>query len=149
MSIGMLHKAYIKMLLLQQEITAAVDFGPREMIANLLTGFTSEIVMWDATQLARELLPEVSLHFARVAGRGEVPVHILRYVVVRPTNDRFKLSEEALSSWLEENVGVQHEMQVETAALSFRKAIDRLSPEGRKRGNRHLSLLVKELHLAA
>lgn len=145
----MLHKAYIKMLLLRQEVAAAVDFGPREMIANLLTGFTSEIVMWDATQLARELLPEVSLHFARVAGRGEVPVHILRYVVVRPTNDRLKLSEEALEGWLKDNVGVQHEMQVEAAAQSFRNAINRLSPDGMKRGNRHLSLLVKELRLVA
>jgi hypothetical protein len=148
MSIETSRSVYRKMLLLQMEVTAANDLGPRGQLADVLTGMDVEIVMWDASQLARELLPEISLHYSRIQARGESQIHILRYVVVRPDNERIKLSEQALESWLMDNVGVQREMQLESAAQSIRKAVSALKPEAQKRCRRHLTLLLKELLLA-
>lgn len=133
------------MLLLQAEVVASVDAGPKAQIATALTNITVGIAMWDATSLSRELLPEISLHFSRMQARGQVPFHNLHYVLVRSTNEVVAVTEQALESWLMENAGVQRELQVETAVSSIRKVIDSLSQESKKKAYRHLRLLSQEL----
>jgi len=141
----MLRETYRKILLLRQEVVAAVDSGPKGSLAKVFKDTDVHVVMWDAVSLAREMLPEVSLHFARLQPRNEPQVHALKYVVVRTTNEVLIPTEHALDSWLMDNAGVQREMQVETAITSIRKVIDTLSPDVKKRAYRHLRLLNQEL----
>jgi hypothetical protein len=141
----MLRETYRKVQLLRQEVVAAVDSGPKGSLAKVFKDTDVHVVMWDAVSLARELLPEVSLHFARLQARNEPQVHALKYVVVRTTNEVIIPTEHALDSWLMDNAGVQREMQVETAITSIRKVIDTLSPDVKKRAYRHLRLLNQEL----
>lgn len=137
-------RTYSKILMLQQEVVAAVNHGPRRHLADVLH-VDGDVVMYDASHLARELLPEASLHFSRVYARGEPICHTLRYVVVRATNEVIMITESALDSWLMSNAGVQREMQLVTAIELIRKSIASLSPEQQKRAYRHLRLLNQEL----
>jgi len=134
-----------KMALLRQEVVAAIDHGPRGHIASVLRDVSVSVVMWDAQSLAREILPELSLHFSRVIIKGEPVSHALHYVLVRSTNEVIDITEPALESWLLDNAGVQREMQLTTAIESIRMTIDSLSPESKKRAYRHLRLLNQEL----
>lgn len=144
-----LDPVYLKMAMLRQEIVAAVDHGPRKSLASSLTVLDSMIVMWDATQLARELLPELSLHYSRSVPSSKSPTHTLHYVVVRRDNDVIDVTESALDSWLTTNAGVQRKMQLGTALQVVRHSIESLSQEKRKSANRHLTLLSKLLDLGS
>jgi len=141
----MLRETYRKMVILRQEVVAAVDHGPKGHVASVLAGTNVQVAMWDVNSLVRELLPEVSLHSSRVQPKGEPPFHNLQYVLLRDTNEVVLANEQALESWLMDNAGVQREMQVETAITSIRKLVDSLSPESKKRAFRHLRLLNQEL----
>jgi hypothetical protein len=133
------------MMLLHQEVCAAIAFGPRKQLADVLLGASGLVVMWDASQLARELLPEVSLHFSRMMAKGEPMCHTLHYVLVREKNEVVDITEPALESWLESNVGGRRERQLSAAIELFRNAAADLEPDSRKRAYRHIRLLNQEL----
>jgi hypothetical protein len=139
------HRIKEKVLLLRSEVRAAIAHGPRKQLADVLLGASGLVVMWDATQLARELLPELSLHFSRMMAKGEPMCHTLHYVLVRDLDEVIEVTEPALDSWLESNVGGQRERQLSTAIELFRQAATDLQPDGRKRAFRHIRLLNQEL----
>lgn len=139
------HRIKEKVLLLRSEVKAAIAHGPRKQLADVLLGASGLVVMWDATQLARELLPELSLHFSRMMAKGEPMCHTLHYVLVRELDEVIEITEPALDSWLESNVGGQRERQLSTAIELFRQAATDLQPDGRKRAFRHIRLLNQEL----
>jgi hypothetical protein len=134
-----------KMVLLYKEVKAAIAHGPRKQLADVLLGASGLVVMWDATPIARELLPELSLHFSRMMVRGDPTLHTLHYVLVRETDEVVEITELALESWLESNVGGQRERQLSAAIELFRQAAVDLEPDGRKRAFRHIRLLNQEL----
>lgn len=139
------HRIKEKVLLLRSEVKAAIAHGPRKQLADVLLGASGLVVMWDATQLARELLPELSLHFSRMMAKGEPMCHTLHYVLVRDLDEVIEITEPALDSWLESNVGGQRERQLSAAIELFRQAATDLQPDGRKRAFRHIRLLNQEL----
>lgn len=134
-----------KVMLLRSEVRATIAHGPRKQLADVLLGANGLVVMWDASQLARELLPEISLHFSRMMAKGEPMCHTLHYALVRKTGEVIQITEPALDSWLESNVGGQREMQLSAAIELFRQAATDLQPDGRKRAFRHIRLLNQEL----
>jgi len=133
------------MVLLRQEVVAALDHGPRRRLANVFKDARVKVVLWDATPLVRELLPELSLHFSRVRLKDGSQFDNLEYVLVRDTNEVLDPTETALSNWLMDNAGVQRETQLDTAIKSIRSLVINLSPDGQKRAYRHLRLLNQEL----
>lgn len=139
------HRIKEKVLLLRSEVKAAIAHGPRKQLADVLLGASGLVVMWDATQLARELLPELSLHFSKMMAKGEPMCHTLHYVLVRDLDEVIEITEPALDSWLESNVGGQRERQLSAAIELFRQAATDLQPDGRKRAFRHIRLLNQEL----
>jgi len=141
----MLREVYRKMSLLRIEVAAAVDMGPKAQVATALSEMNLGITMWDASHLAREVLPELSLHFSRVQVRGGEQLHHLKYVLIREDNQVLPVSEEALDNWLSENAGVQRAEQVGSAMRTLRTMVQRLSPDVQKRAFRHLRLLEQEL----
>jgi len=145
----MSHDVFRKMLLLRQEVVASQDHGPGKHLANVLTDMAAKVIMWDASSLARELLPELSLHFSRNVARMTPPIHTLQYVVVRPDNEVIDITEQALDAWLIANAGVQREIEVGTAIQAIRKNASHLSQDARKRANRHLTLLSREFNLGS
>jgi len=134
-----------KVALLLLEVKAAIAHGPRKQLADVLLGASGLVVMWDASQLARELLPEVSLHYSRMMAKGEPMCHTLHYALVRETSEVIDITEPALESWLKSNVGGQRERQLSAAIELFRQAATDLEPDGRKRAFRHIRLLNQEL----
>jgi len=140
----MLHEAYRKLALLAIEINASEELGPKKHLANAMSVQGVKAALWDATFIAREMLPEVSLHFRR-RNAGSEAYHDLEYVLIRDTNERIEASHSALERWLMDNAGVQRQSQVESASASIRKVIAKLEPTSQKRAFRHLGLLLKEI----
>jgi len=134
------------MELLALEIKGAVSFGPNGQLAAALHDPKSEVAMYDAMSLAREVGPELALHFSRIQSKSGLQYHVLRYVTIRMSGEFVLATEEAVTSWLSSNGGVRHEMQVRSAIELLRNQVASIqSPESKKRALRHLRLINQEL----
>lgn len=142
----MLREARRKMELLALEIEGAVLHGPTGQLASGLHNPKSEVAMFDAVSLAREVSPELALHYSRFQSKTGAQYHVLRYVTIRMTGEYVPATKEAVNSWLSSNGGVRHEMQVRSAIELLRNQVASLQSQSSKtRAVRHLRLINQEL----
>jgi hypothetical protein len=142
----MLRESRRKMELLALEIEGAILHGPNGQLASALHNPTSEVAFYDAVGLAREVQPELALHYSRIQNKTGVQYHVLRYVTIRMSGEFIPATKDAVSSWLRSNGGVRHEMQVRSAIELLRNQVGALQSQSSKtRALRHLRLINQEL----
>jgi len=142
----MLPNLALKMATLLEEVIASRYHGPTGRVANVLSSDTDDVILWDATPLIRELLPELSLHAERVSERGHPQVFRLHYVLIRGTGEVVKVTESALSLWIKDNTTVGGEMQVGSAIQSIRTSSElrNLTQGSRNKVTKYLRWLESE-----
>lgn len=113
-----------KMLRLRAEAEAARSLGPGSVLGKDAPWAGDNIIrMYDASRLARELAPEVQLHYSVVAANGG-RLHTLEYIVLPEPGVFFRATMQSIYDWLDhcsEHVGgtkVEEAFHVIDAAIS-------------------------------
>lgn len=136
-------KVVLKARILLEEMLITQEYGPGASRESGDWFSTGDVIMFDASPLARRLAPEISLHFSNV-GTASRRLHKLEYVVFGGFGHcRATVTE--VSDWIENNALQLEQEMLDEAISVLWNLTESMEASKRQPAYRGLTVLRKEV----